>query len=196
MKISFKPETAVVHGFRSAEALPWSVESDCLKRDWLECRDGIGAIARRHGIRVGALRRLARAVGWPARRRGRTTAAEPPPRVRQMLEQAWQRSYGEVAKEHAVSKQRVGQIVRRWGAWAAAAWGHRRAGRPVRPPRIRQVRRGRPKTHILTFRIDAETASMLERRRRTAPEASTRSVHDMARQLVIRHLHGGVKESL
>ena len=97
----------------------------------------------------------------------------------------------EVAEEHAVSKQRVGQIVQRWGAWAVQAWGSRRVGPPDRPAPVRRVRRGRPKTHVLTFRVDAETASLLELRRKAGIPIPTRSVHDMARALLMEQVHGG-----
>lgn len=191
MTFSFKSETAAPQGSLNCATRPGTVEIDLLKRDWLEGREGIVAMARRHGIPVGALRRLAREQGWRARRRGRPTCTEPGVEVRQLLQQAWHRPYSEVAKEHAVSKQRVGQLVQRWGAWAVQAWGERRAGDAGRPASVRRVRRGRPKTHILTFRVDAETASLLELRRRAGIPIPTRSVHDLARALLMQQVHGG-----
>lgn len=191
MTLPFKSETAAPQGSPTCKTRPGSVAIDLLKRDWLEGREGIVAMARRYRMPINALRRMAREQGWPARRRGRPTLTEPAAEVRRLLEQAWHRPYSEVAKEHAVSKQRVGQIVQRWGAWAVQAWGSRRVGPPDRPAPVRRVRRGRPKTHVLTFRVDAETASLLELRRKAGIPIPTRSVHDMARALLMEQVHGG-----
>ena len=151
-------------------------------------------IAQRFHVSPATLTVWARKSRVPLRGRGRRAGVEPSAAIQLILLEAWTGSYAAAGVRFGVTKQRVGQLVKRWRAWAVAQFGQRktrhhktdqgqeqRAIAPVRP-------------HVISFRIADSELTKLLAEGGTGSGPWARSPHSVARSCLLRFLEGAVEK--
>lgn len=107
-------------------------------------------IATRFGITPATLTARAKKWGVPLRGRGRKPASAPSQRSRQILELAKTQTYEVVGELVGCSKQRVHQILKKWGSECA------RRKPKTNIAAARAVRLPKQQTSVVSFRLTAE----------------------------------------
>jgi transposase len=147
-------------------------------------------IAACFGIHPSSVTNVAKRAGLPLRGRGGRPRSEPLPAVQAILSEAWTTTYAEAAARLGLSKQRVGQLVKRWEAWAVAQFGPRK----IKPDETaeEQVQRSADpiRPHIITFRVTDSELTKLAAQSGSGAESWARSPHSAARFLLLRLLDG------
>jgi transposase len=148
----------------------------------------IAEIAGCYAVHPSFVTYVAKRAGLPLRGRGRRPRVEPSPAVQEILLEAWITTYAEAAARFEMSKQRVGQLVKRWEAWTVAQLGPRK----IKPDEINEEQEQRPvdpvRPHVISFRVtDSELVKLLAQGGNRS-EPWTRSQHSVARFLLFRCL--------
>lgn len=161
-------------------------------RDYLEGKHTVAQIGRTHGVSAVTVCNWAIRAGVPRRRRGRRVMAEPSDRDREILEAVKTRTYKDVGQEHGLSRQRVEQILRRWGRRNGVVRGKERHAAPIVTV---QGAKKAPKSCVISFRLSPEEASRLcEFHGRVGLRKSGNPVHEAARRIIVSAIgHGSVK---
>jgi transposase len=145
-------------------------------------------IAEGYGIHPSIVTYMAKRAGLSLRGRGGRPRVEPSAKVQEILLEAWTTTYAEAAVRFNVSKQRVGQLVKRWHAWAVAQFGPRE----IKPQDVQVEQVPCPanpvRPHVITFRVtDSELAKLLAEGG-NRPDPWGCSPHSTARFLLFRSL--------
>jgi transposase len=145
-------------------------------------------IAGGYGIHPSVVTYMAKRAGLSLRGRGGRPRVEPSAKAQEILLEAWTTTYAEAAARFEISKQRVGQVVNRWHAWAVAQFGERK----IKPDEVQEEQAPCPvvpiRPHVITFRAtDSELAKLLAEGG-TRPDPWGCSPHSTARFLLFRSL--------
>ena len=114
--------------------------------------------------------------------RGRKLAASPSSLHLKILSATKNQTYGEIAALHGVSRQRIGQIVRRWKQYLPVRTLCPKKNAPSEPiggPHVKKANR----VHVVSFRLTDAEFQLLQRR---YPE--TKSADRAARGIVTKFL--------
>ena len=84
--------------------------------DYTQTDMSVEAIGKKHEASAAAVCRVAKAAGVGLRGRGRKRLTEPSARNRQILEWVKTHPHAPVGRKFGISKQRVGDIVKRWAS--------------------------------------------------------------------------------
>lgn len=163
-------------------------ETDAVLALYREGEKTTAEIAGGYGIHPSFVTYAAKRAGLPLRGRGGRPRVEPSPVVQEILLEAWITAYAEAGARFNVSKQRVGQLVNRWCAWAVAQFGTRK----IKPEEIKEqqepCRLDPIRPHVITFRVtDSELAKLLAEGG-NRPDPWGCSPHSTARFLLFRNL--------
>jgi transposase-like protein len=135
----------------------------------------VGEIARRFGVSPATISNRAKQLGLKQRGRGRWKRETPGAPHKQMLSLVSIESQASVARRFGVSRQRVNQIVRRWGDWRHAKTPDKRNGDPVR-------------VRVITFRIEEPAFQQLTETLQHPWFKRLRSPNRAAREIVYNFL--------
>ena len=113
-------------------------------REYLSGTMKVSEIAARFGVSSATISTRARSLGLPERGRGRRPHSEPPPRHREVLQLAEDRTYEEIPDQFGISKQRVHQILKRWSGAKAEQWSDAAA----KADEVNVY-----KSHVISFRV-------------------------------------------
>lgn len=95
-------------------------EIDAAMSEYSACRKPVIAIAKKHGVTPSTLTMWAKKRGLPVRGRGRWRRETPPLQHKQIIQLAKSLTYREVGAQFGVTRQRINQILRRWGSTRSA----------------------------------------------------------------------------
>jgi transposase-like protein len=155
---------------------------DAILRMYLDQRNTISRIARRFEVSNASVTNAAKRAGLTLRIRGRRRQTCPPPEIQEMLLEAWTASYENVARRFGLTRQRVGQVVKRWRDWALTEFGQRALKTPVKthePEKRRRV----ASPHVISFRVPNAVFSLLLAR--SVQEPNNSSPHEAARSILL-----------
>lgn len=145
-------------------------------------------IARCHGIHPSLVTYMAKRAGLPLRGRGSRPHREPSLEAQQALLEAWTNTYTAAAARCNVTKQHIGQLVKRWKAWATTQFGPRAIKRAA-PRGKQQHRPAKPvRPHVISFRVTDSELANLQVQLGRLPEPRACSPHSAARFYLLRSL--------
>ncbi len=144
-------------------------------REYMTGTAKVGEIAARFGVSPATISTRARLLGLPKRRRGRRPHAEPPPRHREIIQLAKDRTYEQIADQFGCSKQRVHQILKRW---SGAKTEH------LSDAVTKADEENVYKSHVVSFRVGILEHSLLKKAVNTRHFVGSYSVNQVAKALV------------
>jgi DNA-binding CsgD family transcriptional regulator len=151
-------------------------------REFSERNESTKTIARRYGISPSTLTARAKRAGLPLRKRGRWQLPEPTAKQKRILRLVRTGTYAEVGSKFGMSKQRVSQVVRRWG------------GRTH--PKGREVRKNRRQIpRVVSFRVDHASYECLRELLKHPWFKRLGSTGGAAREIVYQYLAGVFPEN-
>lgn len=142
----------------------------------------VGEIARRFGVSPATISNRAKQLGLKQRGRGRWKRETPGAPHKQILSLVDIESQASVARRFGVSRQRVNQIVRRWGDWQ-------------NPNGQDKKDSGAARARVITFRIEESAFQQLTETLQHPWFKRLRSPNRAAREIVYNFLSGLKKPS-
>ncbi len=149
-------------------------------------------ISKMHGVPPPTITVWAKQEGLPPRKRGRRIMAVPCLQMQQALRSLETQTYEQLASKLWVSRARVGQVVSRWRPWIKD--NNLRIGRDrIKPRKLPQLRQRRePKVSVVSFRLTEQQVKKLVNSPSPKPPTNVRSIHQLARALLLRTLGASV----